>query len=176
MALPELAAPVKKVKTLAELAVSTGKGPKYERDEKPIGFGDDSVELVVEEVQHKPIGFETDPESPETIPVLVSALKPQSPLPARPVAIKRRNPQLEDTVEDRHHLLEPEGSEEERVELELDPVRVRDDDLNPALYDFDTGSWRPQPAAEPARRRQAADACVAATLPAKKTGATHHGH
>jgi hypothetical protein len=178
LVLPELAAPVKKAKTLAELRVSTGRGPKYERAEKPIGFSDDSVELVVEEVQHKPIGFEDDQDndlkSTETIPVLVSVLMLPPPPPVRPVAIELRKPQIEDGVKDRHHLLDPEESEEDRVER--DPVRVRDDDLNPALYDFDTGSWRPQPATEPARRRQAADACVAAALPAKRTDAPRHGH
>ena len=178
LVLPALAASVKKVKTLAELYVSTGKGPKYERAEKPIGFGDDSVKLMVEEAQKKPIGFENDqgnhPKSTDTIPVLVSALMPPSPPPARPVAIEVRKPQIEDGVKDRHHLLDPQGSEEERVER--DPVRVRDDDLNPALYDFETGSWPPQPAAELARRRQAADACVAAALPAKKTSAQRHGY
>jgi hypothetical protein len=169
--------PVKKVKTLAELAVSTGRGPRYERDDKPIGF-DRGAWLAESGDVDKPIGFEndreSDPENIETIPVLVSALKPDFPPSARPSAMELRKPQIEDGVKDRHHLLDPEGGDEERVEQDL--VRVRDDNLNPALYDFDTGSWRPQPAAEPARRRQAADACVTATLPTKRTGVPRHGH
>ena len=68
LVLPELAAPVKKVKTLAELVVSKGRGPKYERAVKPIGF-------------------ENDPGIIETIPVLVSAPKPAQ-LPAQSPAIE----------------------------------------------------------------------------------------
>lgn len=49
-------------------------------------------------------------------------------------------------------------------------VRVRDDDLDPALYDTDTGDWRDQPARQ-ARQRQAADAWVKSALRAKTTGA-----
>ena len=121
-----------------------------ERAEKPIGFGRDSVGILVEEGQ-KPIGFENDPETIETIPVLVSAPKPPSPPDARPPAIE---------------LPEPQFDEEEG---DLDAVRVRDDDLDPALYDFDKGDWLPQPV-RPDQQQQAArawvaTACAAATRP-----------
>lgn len=154
LVLPELAAPVKKVKTLAELAVSRGRGPRYERAEKPIGFGGGSVAGLADDVV-KPIGFENDrendPEKIETIPVLVSAPKP----PARPPAIE---------------LPEPQKEEEREAAHNLDAVRVRDADLDPALYDCDKGDWRDQPV-RPARRQQqaarawVATACAAAARP-----------
>ena len=150
LVLPELATPVKKVKTFRDIALSTGKGPKVERAEKPTGFGRDSMGILVEEGQ-KPIGFENNPEPIETIPVLVSAPKPPSPLPARPPVIE---------------LPEPQFDEEEG---DLDAVRVRDDDFDPALYDFDKGDWLPQPV-RPDQQQQAArawvaTACAAATRP-----------
>ena len=138
LVLPELAARVKKVKTLADLAASKGKGPRYERAVKPIGFGGGSVAGLVADVVN-PIGFENDPEKIETIPVLVSAQKPSVSsftLPAR--------------------LMPPP----EQIECEaapLDAVRVRDDDHDPAQYDPDTGDYfDPSPPAA-RRHRQAAN-------------------
>ena len=53
----------------------------------------------------------------------------------------------------------------------LDAVRVRDDDLDPALYDFETGTQfkRPLPAAR--QHRQSADGWVRLALTAKTIGA-----
>ena len=147
LVLPELAAPVKKVKTLAELVVSKGKGPMYERAVKPIGFGGGSVAGLADDVV-KPIGFGNDPEKIETIPVMVSAPKPLSPPPARPPAIE---------------LPEPQKEEECEVEHELDAVRVRDDDddHDPALYDTTTGEFFKRPPPPARRQQQAARAWVA---------------
>ena len=149
LALPELAAPVKKVKTFRDIALSTGKGPKVERTEKPIGFGGGSVDGLADDVV-KPIGFENDPEKIETIPVLVSAPKPPSPPPARPPAIELPKPQFDDEEDD------------------LDAVRVRDDDHDPALYDPDTGEYFNRPPAA-RRHRQAADGWVKSALMTKAT-------
>ena len=123
LVLPDLVAPVKKVKTFQDIALSTGKGPKVERADKPIVFGRNSVGILIDEVV-KPIGFENDPENIETIPVLVSAPKPlSSPPPDRPHP--HRRPAIE--AQNEAH--------------ELDPVRDRDDDHDPALYDPDTGEY-----------------------------------
>lgn len=71
IALPEQDAPAKKVKTMAQIFTSKGKGAKSERNQKPIGF-----ELAQTGGAPKPIGFEIghaiDPQNIETIPVLVS--------------------------------------------------------------------------------------------------------
>ena len=150
LVLPELAAPVKKVKTFRDIALSTGKGPKVERTEKPIGFGCGSVDGLADDVV-KPIGFEDDPEKIETIPVLVSALKPPSPPPARPPAIELPKPQFDDEEDD------------------LDEVRDRDDDHDPTLYDPDTGEYfRPPPPAA-RQQRQTAHAWVKSALMTKAT-------
>ena len=190
LVLPERAAPIKKVKTLAELVVSKGKGPKYERADKPIGFAASS-DFVSHAPQSKPIGFENDrenhPEKIETIPVLVSAPKPLSPLPAqsaqvrppppvagqhphrqlaaRPPAIELPEPQIE---EEEEREVEHDLNNVREVEHFLDAVRVRDEDYDPALYDPDTGEYfRPPP--RPARRRQAADAWVKSALTTRTT-------
>ena len=159
LVLPELAAPVKKVKTLAELRVSTGRGPRYERADKPIGFGDDLVELLVEEVQKKPIDFENgqenDPESTETIPVLVSApTPPPSSPPARP------QPQRQPVVE----LPEREVHNESAVQL--DARRVRDEDQDPRLYDLETGAYLERSPPPARQQQQAARAWVATAFAA----------
>jgi hypothetical protein len=147
LALPDLAASVKKVKTLAELAVSKGRGPRYERAEKPIGFGGGSVGILIQEVQ-KPIGFErdrkSDSENIETNPVIVSAPKPPSAPPARPPSIELPK---------------------EEIEHELDAVRDRDEDHDPALYDPETGEYFNRPPAA-RRQQQAARAWVATAFAA----------
>ena len=139
LVLPELAAPVKKVKTFRDIALSTGKGPKVERAEKPIGFGGDSLARLADDVV-KPIGFENDREIIETIPVLVSAPKPPYPPPA--IAL-------------------PEPHIKDEDEVDRDVVRDRDDDHDPALYDLDTGEYFKRP--PPARRQQEAARAWVAT-------------
>lgn len=147
LVLPELASPVKKVKTLAELAVSRGKGPRYERAEKPIGFGGGAWMARVDSVV-KPIGIENNCKNIETIPVLVSAPKPAS--QSVPKARATHLP------EDAHDL-----NLEQLDGGDLDAVRDRDDDHDPALYDPDTGEYF-KCAPPPARRlQQAARAWVA---------------
>lgn len=154
LVLPELAAPVKKVKTLAELAVSRGKGPRYERAEKPIGFGGGSVVGLADDVV-KPIAFENDPEIIETIPVMVSAPKPPSPPPTRPPAIELPEEEVE------HNL----GNVRE-VADDLDDVRDRDADHDPTMYDPDTGEYFKRPPPPARRQQQAARAWVATTCAA----------
>ena len=159
LVLPELAAPVKKVKTLVELRVSTGRGPRFERADKPIGFGDDLAELLVEEAQKKPIGFENgqenDSESTKTIPVLVSApTPPPSSPPARP------QPQRQPVVE----LPEREVHNESAVQL--DAMRVRDEDQDPRLYDLETGAYFERSPPPARQQQQAARAWVATAFAA----------
>ena len=158
LVLPELAAPVKKVKTLDELHVSTGRGPRYERAEKPIGFNDDSVALLVEEVQKKPIGFESDqendPQIAKTIPVMVSP--PTPPPPSSPPARPQPHPQPAVGL--------PERGVQSENEVQLDAVRVRDEDQDSRLYDLETGAFLERP--PPARQQQAARAWVATAFAA----------
>ena len=149
LVLPELAAPLKKVKTLAELVVSNGRGPRYERAEKPIGFGDGLVAGLTDAVV-KPIGFENDPGIIETIPVMVCPPKPLSPPPARPPAIELP---------------------EDEVAHVLDAVRYRDAGHDPARYDPDTGEYFDLSPPAARRHRQAADGWVESALMTKTTGA-----
>jgi hypothetical protein len=159
----EIEAPAKKVKLFVDYVTSKGKGPARERSER----------IAIENLP---------PAQPNPLPLCRELSKPPlsaaSPPPARPAQL--RPPPAARQVPDRQPVIDlPEIQEQKKKEahdLDRETVRARDDDHDPALYDFDTGSWRPQPAAEPARRRQAADACVAATLPAKRTGAPRHGH
>ncbi|MDH6184301.1 hypothetical protein [Polaromonas sp. CG_23.6] len=164
LVLPVVAAPVKKVKTLAELVVSRGRSPRYERAEKPIGFGGGSVAGLADDVV-KPIGFGNDLEKIETIALMVSAPKPPSPPPARPPAIELPDPQMEEERQVEHDL-----DNVSEVEHFLDAVRDRDDDHDPALYDPDTGEFFKRPPAA-RRRRQAADGWVKSALMTKTAGA-----
>lgn len=164
LVLPELAAPIKKIKTFRDIALSTGKGPKLERPDKPIGFGGGAWMARADDVV-KPIGFksdrEDDPKNIETIPVLVSAQKPLSPLsarppPARPPQAPRPAPRPAPEL--------PEPQFENGVEVET--TRVRDSDRDTAMYDLDTGEYFRPPA--PARHaRQAADAWVKSAVMAR---------
>jgi Plasmid recombination enzyme len=55
----------------------------------------------------------------------------------------------------------------------LETVRIRDRDLDPALYDPDSGEYFRPPPPRAGLQRQTADAWVAAALTAKATGARH---
>lgn len=132
------------------IALSTGKGGKTERRAKPYGF-----ESGVSDDVPKPYGFETDPEKhrnpscvgfpsqappppPATAPPATPAPRPAPTLPSPP-------------------LIDPDGS----VEAE---TRVRDSDLDPALYDASTGEYFQRPPAPARRQRLAADAWVIGAL------------
>lgn len=58
----------------------------------------------------------------------------------------------------------------------LETVRVRDSDLDPALYDATTGEYFQPPPAPARHNRAAADAWVKSALPTKMTGATRYRH
>lgn len=58
---------------------------------------------------------------------------------------------------------------------QLDVVRVRDCDLNPALYDPRTGDYLPPPPPPASRQRQAADAWVTASLSTRQQDRTKSG-
>jgi hypothetical protein len=104
------------------IALSTGKGAKTERAWKPYGF-----EKAAFDDAPKPYGFERgregDRKNIETTPCVVSAKKSPS-LSSRPPAIEL-----------------PEEEVERDLEYELDEVRIRDADHDPALYDLDTGEY-----------------------------------
>jgi hypothetical protein len=122
------------------IALSTGKGAKTERAWKPYGFesghgGDrenlDPTPCVV-----------SAKESPSLLPPLPPQPAPVRPPPAAPPLARR--PAIE--------LLKPQIEEE---------VRDRDEDRDPALYDFVKGEWLPQPVRPERRQQQAARAWVA---------------
>ena len=157
------------------IALSTGKGGKTERVWKPNGF-----ERAVFDGVPKPYGFESRPEGDckniKTIPCVASNKESpllSSPPPARQPAIELPKPQIEDRRVDRHHLLDPDEGEKER--MCLDAVRDRDEDHDLALFDPDTCEYSKRPPAA-RRHRQAADAWVAAALPTKTTGAAAAQH
>lgn len=109
-----------------------------------------------------PIGF-APPKKEQTLcsvgftpKPLLSAAPPPPARPAPAPAVELPKPQIEDGVE-------------------VETTRVRDGDLDPALYDPDSGDYfRRPPAAR--QQRQAADAWVAAALPTKTTGAARYRH
>ena len=82
--LPEIEETVKKVKTMAQIFTSKGKGPKVERNQKPIGFKSTAADDIP-----KPIGFENsraiNQENTETIALLVSPKSHPPSLPAKPL-------------------------------------------------------------------------------------------
>ena len=132
------------------IALSTGKGGKTERRVKPYGF-----ESGVSDGMPKPYGFETDPENhrnPSCVGFPSPAPSPQA-ITAPPAARKPAPAPTLPTV--------PIIDSEAIVQAE---ARVRDIDLDPALYDPDSGEYfqRPPPLAR--NQRQAADAWVAAAL------------
>ena len=86
------------------------------------------------------------------------AASPPRPAPAPTVELPE--PQIEDEVEAHN----------------LDAVRDRDSDHDPALYDPDTGEYYQRPPAPARHQRQASDAWVAASLPTKTTGAAIRRH
>lgn len=146
LVLTEPAAPIQKIKTMAQIFTSAGKGPKVGRVVKPIGFGSGSLSTVDSDVV-KPIGFESGSANIETIPVLVSAPKP-------PVS----------SFNLPTHLLPPPA----QIECEaapLDAVRVRDDQNDPAHYNPDTGDHFKPLQRKVRYQRQTADAWVAQRLP-----------
>lgn len=120
----ELQAPTKKLRTMAQIFTSKGKGKAKESN--PIGFTPPIKEQTLCSV-----GF-----TPKVSP----ATRKSVPAPTLPTV--------------------PMIDSETIVEAE---ARVRDCDLDPALYDPDTGEYfqRPPPARQ---KRQAADAWVAAAL------------
>ena len=159
----EIKEPAKRVKLFVDYVVSKGKGPARERSER----------IAIENLPSaKPNPLPLCRELPKP-PLSAAPPLPARPPPVRPSPGARELPHRQLAID----LPKIEAQDEKEAhDLDRETVHVRDDDQDPALYDFDTGSWRPQPAAEPARRRQAADACVAATLPAKRTDAQRHGH
>jgi len=126
----EIEAPAQKVKLFVDYVISKGKGPARERSERKT-------------IENWP------PAKPNPLPLCRELPKP--PLSAAPPPPGARQlPQRQPAID----LPEIEAqAEKEEHDLDGETVRVRDDDLNPALYDFSTGSWPPQPAAEPALRR-----------------------
>ena len=101
-----------------------------------------------------PIGF-TLPKKEQTLCTVGFTPKPPIPRPADSPAPR---------PDDSHDL---DGGD-------LETVRVKDIDLDPALYDMTTGEYFKRPPAPARLQRPAADAWVKSALKAKTTGATHY--
>lgn len=145
----ELATPKKKLRTFTQIMTSKGKGPSKEPN--PIGFTPPGKEQTLCSV-----GFTPKP------PVSPPAASPPRPAPKAPPAPEPHR------SADSHDLERLDGGD-------LETVRVRDCDLDPALYDSDSGEYFRQPPAPARHQRQAADAWVAAALTTKTTGAARYG-
>ena len=104
-------APVKRLKTLAQLAVSKGKGANYERDDKYPAY----------KPKDKPIGFDVEPKKHRNLCSVG--------FPSKVVQVSepRRLPEIQRACND--------------VEIK----RVRDSDLDPALFDLLTGAYHELP-------------------------------
>lgn len=133
----ELEAPAKKLKTMAAIFTSKGKGKAKESN--PIGFTRQAKEQTLCSV-----GFTPKAPPPQATTAPPAARKP-APAPTLPIV--------------------PMIDTEAVVEA---VTRVHDSDLDPALYDSDTGEYfqRPPPARH---QRQAADAWVSAALATRST-------
>ena len=123
--------PKKKLKTMAEIFTSKGKGQA--KDSNPIGFAASEQGQTLCSV-----GFTSKPP-----PLEVVTAPPEAPAPRPP----------------------PQASTTTRTVIET--VRVRDSDLDPALYDPTTGEFYKRPPAPERHQRQAADAWVKAALAEK---------
>lgn len=138
----EPATPEKKLRTSTAIFTSKGKGKAKEVN--AIAFAPPEKDQRLCSVAFTP--------KPPLSAAAPRPAPPASPPPARP---PRPAPKL------------PAPASEPRCSADggdLETVRVRDSDLDPALYDPDSGDYfrRPPPAAR--RQRQAADAWVAAAL------------
>ena len=129
----ELKAPAKKLRTMATIFTSKGKGST--KDANPIGFTPPAKRQTLCSV-----GFASKPAPQQVIAALPAARKP-APAPV--------------------DNLDLDGGD-------LETVRVKDNDLDPALYDLTTGEYFQRPPAT-RHQREAADAWVLAALATRST-------
>lgn len=148
------------------IALSTGKGPKRERTHKPYGF-----ESGVSDNVPKPYGFENDRKehrnpscvgfTPKAPPIEATkpapAARRPAPAPVLPIA------QLIDPDGD---IASPDGMVYANITSDDSPIvettRVRDSDLDPTLYDSDTGEYFQRPPPAPRRHQQAVNDALSA--------------
>ena len=132
----EQQAPQKKLRTMAAIFTSKGKGST--KNANPIGF--------------------TPPAKRQTLCSVGFTLKPPllaaSTLPARPAPKALPTPQ---SPANSHALKRIDGGD-------FETIRTKDNDLDPALYDTTTGEFFERPPPLVLSQRQAADAWVAAAL------------
>lgn len=146
----ELATPKSKLRTFTQIMTSKGKGPAREKEPNPIGFTLASASKSKEAQQSASKAPSAKDQTLCSVgftqKLAVSPPPRPAPRPTRQAAIER--PQLQ---------------------VDMDEVRVRDNDLDPALYDLDTGEYFAPPPRPTRHARQAADAWVASALTAKMT-------
>jgi hypothetical protein len=160
--IPDVPTKLKRVKTLAELAVSPGKGPRYERPSKAIGFKDsrsvgqykaigfESTDLTSE---LKTIGLASAPEKDsvksETIPVLVS---PKT--PTLSTSNRRRTPPAWHGTYQRlrsnpsglfTNLIRPSSTYLSHIST----TRVKNDGMDAGAWDADLGEFTAKPPSQP---------------------------
>lgn len=148
------------------IALSTGKGAKKERDYKPYGF-----EKTIIPDQRKPYGFEKAVdqtiETPRNHPCVVSAINPplpsaKPPTPATMKDVSNRSDSVGKSATD--SPVSTGGKQPPTAEHFPESIRVRDSDLDPALYDPTTGEYFKPPPKPARQQKQAADAWVKSAL------------
>jgi len=146
-------------KAFKRIALSTGKGGKTERRVKPYGFETGESDDVL-----KPYGFESHLKSHRNPSCVGFPQNPPSPATTKPaLAVPLPTPEKL-----------PENEIEAAAASFLE-TRVRETDLDPAMYDTTTGEYFKRPPAPARHQRQAADAWVTAALAnALATKAHHH--
>lgn len=143
----EQQAPQKKLRTMAQIFTSKGKGVTKEAN--PIGFTPPENGQTLCSVGFPPKATQAQPRP-----------APRQPAPALPIAPR---------------IAAPDGLVYASITDDDAPIiettRVRDSDLDPALYDPTTGEYFQRPPAPARHQRQAADQWVSAALATRSTDA-----
>lgn len=148
------------------IALSKGKGAKKEHDYKPYGF-----ERAQSDDVPKPCGFESGGENHRNHPCVVSPNKPPSPPATKPAPAARRPAPapvvpIVQLIDPDGVIASPGGMVYANITSNDSPIvettRVRDSDLDPTLYDSDTGEYFQRPPPAPRRHQQAVNDALSA--------------
>jgi len=141
----EQQAPQKKLRTMAQIFTSKGKGSAKETN---------SIDFAPPEKEQCLCSVDFTPKAPPPQATTASpATRKPAPAPTLPTV----------------PLIDPDGA----IEAE---TRVRDSDLDPALFDPATGEYFKRPPAPARHQRQSADAWVSAALASRSTSTSRYQH